>query len=257
MKYHYDLSILIPGIRTEHWETVWEHTKAACDKHSYEVIFSGPYPLPPSLQKEKHIKYIKNFGSPTRSLHLSTLISEGRFFTWLSDDCHLYPESISKSVDLLLSKNPKKDIICMRYTEGPNHSGREFNESYWVAGTHPDLHAPGVNREWKIPIVMLLELERYKELGGFDHGYHHLNMNLHDFAFRAQRDGTMGHPSPTQVQNCDFEVNRTVESSPIIAAFWTNDRPLFWEQYKDNSRPIVIDGENWRESSPIWELRKF
>jgi hypothetical protein len=146
----------------------------------------------------------------------------------------------------------------MRYTEGEHHCGAEFAPSYWIAGTHPDLHAPGVNRDWKIPIVMLLSQKRYKELGGFDHEYHHLNMNLHDFAFRAQRDGSEVHMSPSQVQNCDWEPNRTPENSPIIAAFYKNDRPLFWKHYAEkDARPIVIDIENWRKSSPIWELGKF
>ncbi len=258
MNYNYDLSVIVPGIRNEHWITLAEHMKAACKRYSYEMIFSGPYPLPEHLRKDPNVKYIKNFGSPTRALHLSTLISEGRFFTWLSDDAHLYPNSIDLSMDLLLANNPQKDIVCMRYTEGYQHSGGEFPPSYWVSGTHPDLHAPGVNREWKIPIVMLLALERYRDLGGFDHEYYHLNMNLHDFAFRAQRDGSQVHMSPTQVQNCDFEPNRTPENSPIIAAFWNNDRPLFWEQYKDkDSRPIRIDPENWRKSPPVWQLRSF
>lgn len=256
MKYNYDLTVIVPGIRNEHWQTIYDHIKHACKRFSYEVIFSGPHALPASLQDELNVKYIKNYGSPTRALHVATLISEGRFFTWLSDDAHLYPDSIDRAMDVLLANNPQKDIMCMRYTEGYQHSGSEFAPSYWVAGTHPDLHAPGVDRNWKIPIVMLLSLERYKDLGGFDHQYHHLNMNLHDFAFRAQRDGSQVHASPTQVQNCDFELNRTPESHPIIAAFWNNDRPLFWEQYKEKDiRPIRIDPENWRESSPVWELR--
>lgn len=258
MHHHYDLSVIIPGIRNEHWVTLRDHVAHACRRYKYEIIFSGPKPLPEPLQNDLNVKYIKNYGSPTRALHLATLISEGRFFTWLSDDAHLYPDSMDLSLDLLLSRNPQKDIVCMRYTEGVNHSGGEFAPSYWVAGTHPDLHAPAVDRNWKIPIVMLLSLERYRDLGGFDHGYHHLNMNLHDFAFRAQMDGTEVLMSPTQVQNCDFEENRTPENSPIIAAFWNNDRPRFWQQYAvPGERPIRIDPENWRESSPVWELRKF
>jgi hypothetical protein len=258
MKYNYDLTVIVPGIRNTQWEILRDHIKGACGRYKYEIIFSGPHALPESLQKDLDVKYIKNYGSPTRALHLATLISEGRFFTWLSDDAHLYPNSIDLSMDLLLAKNPDKDIVCMRYTEGKDHSGAEFAPSYWVSGTHPDLHAPAVDRNWKIPIVMLLAQERYKDLGGFDHGYHHLNMNLHDFAFRAQRDGTEVLMSPTQVQNCDFEENRTPENSPIIAAFWNNDRPRFWQQYAiPGERPLRIDPENWRESSPVWELRKF
>ena len=255
MQYHYDVTIIVPGIRNKKWSLLYRDIQKACTRFSFEVIFSGPVPLPSILQREKHIKYIKNCGSPTRALHLATLISEGRFFTWLSDDAHVCPNSIDKALDLLLCNKPEKDIICMRYTEGECYSGMEQPSSYWTAGSHAELLSPGVNPYWRAPGVMLLALSRYRELGGLDHAFEHLNMNMHDLAFRAQKDGSTVHLSPTQIMNCDWDSTRTRENSPIVAAFFDNDRPLFRKIYQDDSRPIVIDLENWRSSSPIWERR--
>lgn len=256
MHYNYELSIIVPGIRSDQWDTLWEHCKFACKRFKYEMIFSGPNPLTPNLQKDYNVKYIKSLGTPTRAMHMAMLLAEGRFATWIADDAHLYPDSIDLAIDLLLSKNPQKDLVAMRYTEGPNHSGAEFAPSYWIAGTHPDLHCPKVNRTWKIPLVPLIAVERYKELGGIDCDLEHLNMNVIDFGFRAQMDGSVVHMSPTQVQNCDFELNRTAESHPVIAAFWENDRPKFWAMYDENSnRPIKIDIENWRNTPPVWSRR--
>lgn len=258
MNYNYDLSVIVPGIRNEHWETIYDQLKVACKRFSYELIFVGPSPLPERLQKDFTVKYIKDFGTPTRALHIGTVLAEGKYFTWLSDDAHLYPDSVDNALETLLQNNPEKDIVCVRYTEGPGHCGAEFPMSYWVAGTHPDLRAPGVNPDWKIPCVMMLASARYRELGGLDCRFEHINMNVHDLAFRAQRDGTVVHMSPTQVMNCDFETGRTVENSAVIAAFWENDRPLFWQLYGGgiDDRPIKIDIENWRASPPVWARRK-
>jgi hypothetical protein len=257
MKYNYDLSVIVPGIRTGSWDTLFEHMQHACKRYSYELIFSGPYPLTDKLQKEKHVKYIKNFGSPTRAYHLGTLLAEGRFLTHIADDSHLYPDSIDASIDLLLANNPDKDIISMRYVESPGHSSQGFDLSYWQSATHPDLHAPGVNKDWKISLVPLMALARYHELGGVDCGYEHTNLNMIELGYRNYKDGYKVLLSTTQVQNCDFELDRTIESHPVIAAFHANDRPRFWSDWKDDSRSIKIDIENWRESDVIWKRRKF
>ncbi len=119
MNYNYDLSIIVPGIRSENWITLFEHAaNYACKRYSFEMIFSGPSPLPEELRKNTKVKYIKNHGTPSRALHLGTLIAEGRFMTYLSDDGHLYNDSIDKCIDLLLQNEPEKSIVGLRYTEG-------------------------------------------------------------------------------------------------------------------------------------------
>jgi hypothetical protein len=259
MNYNYDLSILVPGIRNENWETLVQQVKdLGCKRYTFEMIFCGPYALPASLQSPTNIKCIKDFGSPSRALQIASLLAEGRFMTWLSDDGHVAADSIDLAMDLLLSHNPDKDIIGMRYCEGPGHSGSELSPSYWVAGTHDDLRAPGVDPNWKTSGVLLISMKRFKELGGINTSYDHVNMNIHDLAFRVQRDGGNIYLSPTQVMNCDFELNRTVQNSPVIAAFFENDRALFWEAYKEkNANSIVIDFDNWRNMPPVWSRRKY
>ncbi len=105
---------------------------------------------------------------------------------------------------------------------------------------------------------MLLSTEYYKELGGIDCNFWHTNMNLHDFAFRAQLNGSKIFLSPTLVMNCDWEPNRTPENSPVIAAFYENDRPLFHKIWAvPGERAIKIDPNDWRNTSPVWDKRKI
>ena len=257
MNYNYDLSIIVPGIRNENWVTLYEQSKNACKSHSYEMIFSGPSPLPWQLQGMTNVKYIKELGTPTRALHLATLIAEGKFFTWVADDGWMYEDGIDRALDLLLSVDITKDIITMRYSEGVDHAGNELPKEYWTAKHHGIwFQSVGVDQNWNICCDMMLSAEYYKHLGGLDCRFEHINWNIHDLAFRAQRDGSMIHLSPTMIMNCDWKPGLTEKDSPAIAAHVENDYPLFQELYKDNSRPICIDIENWRDSPIIWERRE-
>ena len=111
----------------------------------------------------------------------------------------------------------------------------------------------------KFNLNKLSDANRFKSSGCptqlKNHAFEHLNMNVHDLTFRAQRSGTEVHLSLIRIMNWDWDLTLSCENSPVTAAFYENDRPLFHQLYQDNSRPIVIDLKNWRLASPIWERR--
>lgn len=257
MKYHYDLSVIVPGIRPQFWETVYDQATKACQKYSVEFIFSGPYPLSKTLQESLNVKYIKNFGSPSRAFHLGTRIADGRFISILADDCHVFSNNcIDRCLDLLLANNPDKDIVIQRYREGENFGAGEFPIGYWYAYYHGDTKQPGIDPSWALTLTPMMSLQRYNELGGIDCLYCHTNMNFLDLGFRAARSGSNVFLSPVEVMNCNFEPNRTPENSAVINAYVNNDRDRFYKMYADNSRPMVVE-ENWRECDPVWKRRNF
>lgn len=259
MKFNYDLSILVPGIRNENWEALYEHSTWGCKRYKYEMIFCGPYALPPALQDVKNVKYIKDFGSPARALHLASLVAEGRFMTWFADDAHVYPDSVDCAMDLLLANNPDKDIIGIRYCEGENHSGNEFTHPmhYSYVSTHVDLQAPNVDRNWIAPGVLMLSTEYYRWLGGLDQRYHHANMNVYDLAYRAQRNGSKVILTPFLVMNCNWSPKRNQSNCAVIQSFFENDRPLYWSSYSQPELPpIQLDPENWRDTEVVWTKRQ-
>jgi hypothetical protein len=94
-------------------------------------------------------------------------------------------------------------------------------------------------------------------MGGLDCSFEHINMNVHDLAFRAQRFGSQIHLSPTLIMNCDFDTGRTPENSAVISAYYNNDGPKFKEMYlAPNKRPLQIDPESWRNTEVVWSRRK-
>ena len=61
----YQLSCLVPGIRTKNWLRLY-HSISTAFMFSWEIIFVGPYDLPEELKGFDNVKYIKDFGSPIR-----------------------------------------------------------------------------------------------------------------------------------------------------------------------------------------------
>ena len=252
--YHYDLSIILPGIRNQFWVQVYEQIKESCKNYSYEVIFSGPRSLPPELENCKNVKHIKHYGHPSRAVHLASLVADGEFMTWLTDDALIEPDAIDGALSLLKSVNHSVDIVAVRYTEGVNHGGGVEVEDYYRCGHH-QLYRPLhlIDPNWKTPIVMMVNTDYYKSVGGLDCRYVHINMNVHDLAFRMQRNGSVVYLSPTIVMRCDWDVEWAKD--PLRAAYYDDDMVLFKEMYSANELgPIVID-ENWQDSEPVWSKR--
>ena len=80
----------------------------------------------------------------------------------------------------------------------------------------------------------MYKLDKYfRKLGGFDCRWEHLNMNTHDLAFRAQRDGSKFHFSPNLVLTCDWNPNEG-DHIPVQAAYHANDAPLFQQVYRED-----------------------
>jgi hypothetical protein len=104
--------------------------------------------------------------------------------------------------------------------------------------------------------MFLMNLERFKELGGLDCRFEHFNMNLHDLAFRAQRDGSKIIVSREFVSAQDFNPNN---NSPLMIAYHQNDKPLFLSIYSNKqtalNRPIKIDYDNWKQQPERWHRR--
>jgi hypothetical protein len=259
MKNEYSLSIIIPGVRNERWELIYNQIKESCRKYSYEIIFVSPYPLPAFFLDKTNVKYLKDLSTPARALQLGSVIAEGQFMTWISDDALIEQDSLDLAIDLLLSKNAEKDIVGMRYTEGQNFSGQPFPDEYWESTYHGDTRLPGIDPSWKIPGVYLISLDYFRQMGGLDCRFEHANFNVHDLSFRSQRNGSNVYLSPSIFMRCDWDPNRNPHNSAVIAAYHYNDLPLFRQIYSTkesaDNRQIFIDYSNWSQIPSIWHRR--
>jgi hypothetical protein len=255
--HNYKLSICLPAIRTHLWENFYQSIVSSVGKHSWQLIMVGPNDPPPFFNDKTNFKYIKDYGSPARCGQIATSVAEGELMMWASDDGIFTQNSIAACIEKHDSLG-YKDTIALRYTEGRNYQGSMMHPDYWMAHHHPTLRV--VPEHYKILMVGMFKLEYFRELGGWDCRFEHLNMNTHDLSFRLQNDGGKIYESDMYVCNHDWNPNQG-DHVPVQQAYEQNDLALFQEIYKNYpnlsylERPIKIDYFNWNKSPMIWKRR--
>lgn len=260
---HFDISIVIPGIRPSHWLKVFQSIQASSGYCKTQVIFVGPKGLPPELEAEPNVTYIKDMGSPSRCFQMGALLAEGKYLGLGVDDglCH-EPLGIQKTFEALTSENFKANpcqIAILKYIEGGINLGptqeQHFHDAYWTAGFHEPLaNCSQVKKEWKWGLP-LMKTEEYHWLGGIDCKFEHINMNLHDLMFRAQAAGWEVLAPPFFVYTTYFETGRSHTEDPVLAAFFQNDEALFKQIYNKPGRTTKISYDSWREAERVWKRR--
>ena len=113
-----DLTVLVPAIRKERWVDMYNSIKSST-KRNFELIIVGPYSLPEELQRMVNVKYIKDYGNPVRASQIGSLIAEGKYIFWASDDGTFQPGALDKAIDCLESQENKsiKDVVISNYKE--------------------------------------------------------------------------------------------------------------------------------------------
>jgi len=253
-----DVSILIPAIRVNNWERMYQTILDACKEHTFELVLVSPFDLPESLKSKTNIKLIKDYGSPTRAAQIGLLSCEGRLMYHCVDDALFFPSSIDLAINLYDGSCGEKDVVNMRYREGADFSGQEWTHSFWFAHYHDELRMPGVKSFWKISLHPLMSTEYIKSLGGWDCQFEYINHPLHDLMFRVQSDGGRLFDSPTDVTTCNHYGGRTVDHASIHDAQVHNDLPIFRSMYQQENiadTRIKIPLNNWEESPAIWNRR--
>ena len=140
----YDVSICLPAHRTQLWQRLYESAAEAVGPYSWEMILVGPNNPPPFFDDKKNFKFLKDFGTPSRCAQIATMLAEGEFMMWGSDDGYFLKNSIRECISL--KKNlDRKDVVIIRYAEGRGYTGA--NPHQMNIGKHgliPDLRLPGV-----------------------------------------------------------------------------------------------------------------
>lgn len=257
----YDLTISVPSIKPRFWNRLLSTIPQSIGKYSYEVLFVGPEePLEPL---PKNCKFIKNLATPTRCVHESALEAEGVLFTWASDDGLFMQDGLKEAISFWdLDRGSDNDEVVMRYFEGPNFTGSYHGhmldgprQSYWHAHHHPDLTLPYIPYNYKVACLGLLSLETFKDFGGFDCRFEHINMSPIDLSVRLQHAGAGVYLSPLPVLNCDFETtHNSSDRAPIVASF-QHDAALFRQLHSNPGREHRLDFNNYKDSPEIWRRR--
>lgn len=256
----YDISIIMPAIRTHKWDDMYDSILKSCKQHTFELILCGPFPLTEKLNKLSNVKWIQDYGSPSRCTNIALLEAKSKLCAHLVDDALFTENSLDDAIEQYDAFCTYKDVINLRYTEDHGHRGNFhlFGIEYFTAGTHPIYHLPGIPRNLFIAPHHIINTDYLKSLGGYDCiNYEYQNHNLSDLMFRIQYDGGKIYHSHNIVSNCDWIIGG--EHQPVGDAFDLNDTPRFREMFSTvdaiQQRFGKVNLDDWKNSPKIWKRR--
>lgn len=248
----YDLTIIVPGIRTEGWLALYNSVRESIGNFKWEMIIIGP--ASPDFSAD-NLSYVQDYSTPARCVQIASIFAKGNFLVWASDDGVFTPSGLEYALTTLIySGKAMENQVAIKYLEGPNFSGDEAKmpDDYYRAHHHASLRLPGIRDEYRIAPVGLCSTDLFRNIGGLDTRFEHVNMCCHDLSFRIQYAGGQVLLSPTIVLNCDKQPSPVVEDAYVY-----NDLPLFNSIYSISNALETrnVDYDNWKNTSPIWQRR--
>ncbi len=265
----YDISIVLPTIRTHLLEDLYKSICRSCDRHNFELICVGPFDIPASLSSHNNITYIKDYGSPTRAIQIACIHAQGKLIHPLVDDCFYYPKTLSDTIDLYHQNCSRQDILGMRFFENPEHykkikegktteqrtslRDQSHPDSYWFAGPSYGM-LQGINPNWGITCLFLADTHLIHGFGGWDCQFEYNNHSTHDLLCRLQKHGSKFLLINYDVFVANWYEGTTVDHAPVHYG-QTNDQPLFNQIWARSNTRHRIDINNWQKSPEIWARR--
>lgn len=256
-----ELSIILPAIRVEKWDHLYD-TICASTSRSFELIICGPYALTEKLQTARNVKYVKDFGSPTRASAIAMMLAEGKLITWICDDAVLLPGALDAAIDELYAMgDDTKNVVLTKYLEGMNGTQKVNQPDYYYLingreGFRPCTYSPHLPDDWLIFNTAIMYRSFFEELGGLDCNYEHAAMADTDFAIRAQMMGANVHLTQVTLYDCDHGQD---DHKPIEIAQLQFDEPRIQAKYRNlewrANLQTVIRADNWKNFPTIWSRR--
>ena len=223
------------------------------------MIIIGPFAPEGRLAKVLNIKYIRDFGCPTRCANLGLLISEGTiFFGLMADDAILMPGAIDKNVEMFLAMPETKKVISCCSLEGVNGTRKtKYPIQYYRVNGTPVTSSPHIPDDWLIMNGCVTYLDYIKELGGWDSSFFGAAMASTDLAIRTQIDGATYKFNDEVSFDLDHIPGPTGDHGPIHFSQINHDEPFFKAKYNQPlaNIPVKIDIMNWKKAEPVWEMR--
>tara|TARA_R110000796_G_scaffold67777_6_gene155605 strand:+ start:10042 stop:10836 length:795 start_codon:yes stop_codon:yes gene_type:complete len=256
-----ELSIILPSIRTERLESLYESILKST-KRTFELIICGPNQLPESLKDLKNIKFVKDYGSPVRASNIAASLCEGKIYTWFADDCILFEDSLDKCIDQfeLLGSDPS-NVLVAKYYEGQEGSTERETlqpDEYFKIRSTP-ASSPYLPQDWWLFNIAFLHADFFNSLGGWDCSYEGTWASHADMAIRAQFMGAKVTMAQVPLFTCDHMPGGTGDHMPIFICQHQHDEPLLHQRYRDPNWTSNINSrlamDNWKKAPTVWERR--
>ena len=266
----YDLSILVPTIRTHLLEDLYQSACNSCNTYSFEMVFVGPFDIPQSLMEKDNVKYIKDYGQPTRAVQIGLQYISSNLMCWITDDGFFYPNTLFKTINSYKNECVDTDIVGMRYFENPEHykaikegattdqnpPSRLSNhpDGYWYAGASYGSFK-GIKPHWGIACLFMMNTGVLKMYGGWDCQFEYLNHSTHDLLCRMQKKGNRFFLPDYDVFVANWYEGTSKDHAPVHYGQLTHDQQIFHDMWINPNDRYQVDMNNWENYPEIWERR--
>ena len=168
------LSVLMPGIRTERWQAVYDSIRRSCDC-SFELIAVGPKAPEHEIYTVEGapFSFIQDYGSPIRCQQIGLVAAQGTFVTWASDDGIFEPDALDKMRETAYRApgGAKDAAVNARYTEGdnPDNVAVTMSDEYYYLQHHNEVNGlkiPASYQAFNGPYIC--DRDTVLALGGWD-----------------------------------------------------------------------------------------
>ena len=247
------LSIILPSIRPFLLERAYKAVEKSCEDMPFELIVISPFSLPVELNMVHNVKFIQDFGQPSRCANMGLTLAEGRMVTLLSDDCITHP-GIYKTIDAQYLSMGHEGFIGLKYNEGVSMN----DPNYWMAKSHPPLQLDGLRDDMPVSSMIYIKTHTLRHMGGWDSiNFECINWGGHDLTARLLN------------ASYKYELSKDsfcqVEWGPGIDGMYNDHRPL-WESDEDGRNKMRelwgtpnirtrIDEFNWTKAPSVWKRR--
>ncbi len=255
-----ELSIIMPGIRPQNWERAY-NSAYNTNKTNFELIIISPFVPSQYLLDHTNVKFIRDFGSPTRATCIGSLLAEGKYiFPTMADDAVFIDGAIDKNLEVLKAMGDRiHNVVVAKYSESQGFSHKERyqdDEYYKLVNSYP-VNKETCPKEWWIFNTCFLHTQYFIEMGGYDASLFEAACMAHsDFAIRAQHGKAIVKMSDFPILQCDH-IPSGGDHTPIEIAQIQYDTPKFKTKYGGTLNYLnhTIDLMNWKNSETIWSKR--
>ena len=256
-----DISIILPAIRQDNWDKLYDSILLACKKYTFELILCGPLPLTEKLQLLENVKYVKDLGCPTRASNIAGLLAEGKLITWIADDGVMLEDSLDLNIELLYSMGDfYKNVVIVKYFEGPDGTKKDEQLDSYFYVWNTVIRSPYVPPRWVTFNNPIMYRKFYDEMGGLDVSYESCPMAHIDFGIRCQVAGAKTTISPTPFLDVGHMPEETGDHKAIHRSQKNFDEPLIIKKYHNPNwpvdNPLVLSIDTWKLVPSKW-LRRF
>ena len=252
-----DLSVLVPGIRTHNWITLYNSIPTSTTR-SWEMVFIGPYPPPPELSDKPNVQFIQDHGTPIRCQQRGLTQANGEWITWAADDGYFLEGALDIGFDTLYNHNRHDKVVVMgKYFEGEGNEEVMSNNDYYLLNYHDSTKSPFIPNTFFTLNVGLVSKSILDAVGGWDCQFEVCPMSYADLAFRLQKYGAQFIVQDEVMCKCGHMPGTSGDHGPIHYAQILHDEPLYKHIYGNTQclQRQFVDVNNWEKCPSKWERR--